>query len=539
MLAKLKCCIATAKKEDYELIYRAPRFHSGAFDCGKWVKNGESFLPAISNDRTQIAIVDACLPGFDIFESLAIVKTQKPLQVIMIAPAKDFDLAYKALKIQACELLVRPFTVDQVNDALQMAAVQALTTVPNMPRRESSRNAFVNHMDTVLDGRTTADDINHIYSTQFQDGLYRVVTFAVDLPDTSLLAEMIRQFWHFIRSFLDAKLMGHIYELVHALVYNEIRIALNYPSENETLVLQSLQEALAYVQNICKSVPNAEIYMGLGRSYPDINKLITSSAESKASIWTRMANTTDPKKIFRFSNNQKLSDNDLELIINTETGLRKSMDHLNLSSFCMIVETFFQLPDSVLCTPQAKDAILRPVRYFYTTYREKINTFTSASSFYYSTKLSLLTSRSFNEYKSRYLSCFTPMFERLLSTIDTAQHISLDRAKEYINHSYMHEITLERVAEEVMLNPSYLSRLFRQHTGHTFTDYCLQQRLNAAKMLLQRTNYRIKEVSHAIGFDDQHYFARVFHKNVGLTPTAYRKAQKLNYTTEENYALPD
>ncbi|MNL81897.1 HTH-type transcriptional regulator YesS [compost metagenome] len=74
------------------------------------------------------------------------------------------------------------------------------------------------------------------------------------------------------------------------------------------------------------------------------------------------------------------------------------------------------------------------------------------------------------------------------------------------------------------LSPSYVSKLFRQQTGLTMTDYLIAVRMEKAKQFLtdypQLKNY---EVSSMLGYSDPVYFNKLFKKTVGLTPKEYKE----------------
>ena len=56
----------------------------------------------------------------------------------------------------------------------------------------------------------------------------------------------------------------------------------------------------------------------------------------------------------------------------------------------------------------------------------------------------------------------------------------------------------------------------------TCMDYLLHLRIDLAKIFLTKTEIPIGEVSSRVGFSDPDYFAKVFKKNVGVTPTKFR-----------------
>lgn len=96
-------------------------------------------------------------------------------------------------------------------------------------------------------------------------------------------------------------------------------------------------------------------------------------------------------------------------------------------------------------------------------------------------------------------------------------------AKEYIDHNFKENITLDSLAEIVHLNKFYFSRTFKNETSHTPIEYINIRRIEEAKVLLKTTDYNISEISNIIGFTSQSYFSEVFNKHMSQTPSKYRK----------------
>jgi len=81
---------------------------------------------------------------------------------------------------------------------------------------------------------------------------------------------------------------------------------------------------------------------------------------------------------------------------------------------------------------------------------------------------------------------------------------------------------LDDLAEAVNLDPAYLSRLFRRHTGLSPLGFLARLRAERAATLLVHTTLPAARVGAAVGWDDPTYFARRFRSLVGSTPTEYR-----------------
>lgn len=93
---------------------------------------------------------------------------------------------------------------------------------------------------------------------------------------------------------------------------------------------------------------------------------------------------------------------------------------------------------------------------------------------------------------------------------------------EYIRSFYNKQINKEELAAKLSTHPSHLSRKFKEETKMTLTAYQQMLRLNQAKHLLKTENLSVEEIAWTIGYEDPSYFARVFKKETGRTPTQYR-----------------
>lgn len=103
----------------------------------------------------------------------------------------------------------------------------------------------------------------------------------------------------------------------------------------------------------------------------------------------------------------------------------------------------------------------------------------------------------------------------------------LKQALAYIDSHFTEEsLSLNQVAREVNISANYLSAVFSQEVGATFTEYVTGKRMELAKELLRTTDKRSGEVAVAVGYKDPHYFSFLFKKTQGCTPRDYRGGGK-------------
>ncbi len=107
--------------------------------------------------------------------------------------------------------------------------------------------------------------------------------------------------------------------------------------------------------------------------------------------------------------------------------------------------------------------------------------------------------------------------------IEAYSNSLLKPALKFIDQNYQKKIYLEKMAYLCNISPSYFSKIFKRETGLTFSAYVNQIKLTEAKRLLETTQSPIINISLDLGFDDCGYFIKVFKKQEGETPAAYRK----------------
>lgn len=103
----------------------------------------------------------------------------------------------------------------------------------------------------------------------------------------------------------------------------------------------------------------------------------------------------------------------------------------------------------------------------------------------------------------------------------------LDRAaliRRFIQANSNHpEIRLGRLARELGVSEDRATHVIRETCGRTYRELLTEARLNTARELLRLSALPILEVALASGFVEVAHFNRLFRRETGLTPTAYRR----------------
>jgi AraC-like DNA-binding protein len=86
--------------------------------------------------------------------------------------------------------------------------------------------------------------------------------------------------------------------------------------------------------------------------------------------------------------------------------------------------------------------------------------------------------------------------------------------------------TVERLSHEVNLSPSYFQRLYKQTFGTTCIADVIACKIQYAKTSLAATGGTVREIASLCGYENEEHFMRQFKREVGVTPTEYRKQMR-------------
>lgn len=106
-------------------------------------------------------------------------------------------------------------------------------------------------------------------------------------------------------------------------------------------------------------------------------------------------------------------------------------------------------------------------------------------------------------------------------------------AMEYINSNYNEDLKLSTISNQLRVNPSYLSREFKQNTGFSIVEFISFKRMWHAKELLLYTDKHVTEIAYQVGYNNVTHFHWMFKKTIGISPNKYRRLPKVYYNLKK------
>jgi AraC family transcriptional regulator len=104
----------------------------------------------------------------------------------------------------------------------------------------------------------------------------------------------------------------------------------------------------------------------------------------------------------------------------------------------------------------------------------------------------------------------------------------LSKVREILHAEYSENVSIRRIADDLDLEPYYLSKIFRRFQNQTIAEYIQDLRVKHASSQLLNPEAELSDVALAAGFSDQSHLTRIFKRVTGMTPGAFRSAFIMN-----------
>lgn len=113
---------------------------------------------------------------------------------------------------------------------------------------------------------------------------------------------------------------------------------------------------------------------------------------------------------------------------------------------------------------------------------------------------------------------------RRIQALERIGDAKIRRMTEYAQENFAEKDPLAKVSRLLGYFESYLSLLFKNSLGVTYSEFLLETRIRVSCQLLENTELSIEEIAESTGYADVRFFRRNFIKIMNLTPLKYRKA---------------
>lgn len=324
-----------------------------------------------------------------------------------------------------------------------------------------------------------------------------------------------------MRSILSSVLKCSIYRSVLRLTDQTIAAVLVFPLEMTTSEVRD-EIAIVYYEILNKlNRPPFKVYIGLSNLYKYITDLRYCYLEAKENL---------NHKYF-YGESRNMENSNLSIMNDSADYIKRIMIHIVQGDMKNAMMLFRQICTNISKLENTEEAILS-----YNALKdiivEKLIALKLAGTedvFREKSQLekNIKDCEDINEIEQHLNMFFANIIQNIERRNKAKKYQNIMRIREYIHeNSSDRDLSLEVVADHVGINPTYLSRLFKEEIGMPFVDYLNQMRIEKAKELLINTDILIKDIGYQCGFNSMQNFFRVFKKYTSTTPGNFRQINK-------------
>lgn len=501
--------------------------------CGTAV-NGSVALEMIETHKPDIVLTDIKMPVMDGISMLKNYreKTSDALPVfIMLTSYEEFSLAKQALSLQAFEYLVKvELTPESLSDTIKRAIskieeANASKAPQNSQQTKSSslmmhsftEKFMISLLNNLFESRDQlllqAEDLH--MSLNYQNYICCYGSF--EAVGTSGMSKELFSLYDSALSMVRE--LAEKYQTCHIISLDISHFALLFcfAGETDNASLPMLSDMLTRITNSLKNYMGILMRCGIGTVVSDPLNICSSYQHSRLSY--RQTDNTNPVK---FVESDFVSPHDTFHFSLFQKELTRAYEEFNSTLLCETISSLCELLQShpnhyVQALDAASNILYMSISLLPEGEKTVAEFFSNHTDGYMSLYHQTTTPQIINwlDYLTEKLSSFFDERKK-----DYKNKIVSD-VKAYIDEHITEKLSLNEVAAQFGISPSYLSQLFSRYNETGFSEHINICKINAAKQMLREENSRVYEVADALSFGSEFYFSKVFKKVEGISPTEY------------------
>ena len=510
------------------LDYRAYGFEI----CGE-AQNAEKALDMIVEAPPDIAIIDVNMPGMNGVDLNRTIKERNPsVQTIMLSSYDDYDYVRDCLKNGSIDyllkhrldgetllaLLNKAIREKQTTGAINSTRESGTTGDDPLPYRQEVIRQSIADLVKGKAGATCEFEAGAFPHRLYpQAALYTAVVLQIvpfllltesntDVQTNRLVQQAVK---------LMQQSLGDIRERTATYVENgRIAVVFSFRERSEHAAVSEAARSMSSICHALEMFLNIKSIYEVGHLCGSLAKLAESYASAERALDKSIGMGTGSEK----------QEPHLTLSLDQQKQLLIAIERLDVSSVQRLINSVFEPLRSLPLHSHAVQTIVSEFLHIGDkAFKKKSLSFSGKAEWEGLSSRSEVSRLGSVVELEEWLQSLYGALLRLLKEQHNAgtysRHVS--HAIGFIMERYSSLVTLELTADFIGLNASYLSRIFKEETKSTFSEYVNRVRLDAARALLESGQYSIKQVSDQVGFSTHNYFFKVFKEATGMTPQAY------------------
>lgn len=514
----------------------------GYIFCGE-ASDGELAYPMIIKEKPDILITDIRMPFMDGLELCKLVKKELPnIKILILSGYDEFDYAKEAIRLGVTEYLLKPISSGKLLEALNgvSESIRREKEDKDLVRkymeemRENTEHEKQKFFEQMIAGNLSMADALETgkkYEMNLSAGMYNLLLFRFTLGEENRKSgELLGEAEYAIEKLTER--LEYVFEFQRGVE----GWAFLLMDDNEEQMSERVKELSKDLEEIMKNYSTIAYFGGIGQPVARLRELEESFREAERALAARFTmelNRIISVEDIRMAQNVDTLD-DIEItsfgeIEKTRTMLEKFLNNGAEDEIDEFVDVYInELPEENLKSVLMRQYIIMDAYIVMMSFCEKIEGIEGEMQAQSEElKNSMKTSQTLEEIKN-YIRMLLKKIIGVRDTISGRRYSDIiEIAKDQIRKTYMSdEISLNTIAAEVGMSPSYFSSIFSKEMGKTFVEYLTEIRMDRAKELLMCSSMKTSEIGYEVGYKDPHYFSYIFKKTQNCTPKEFRARGK-------------
>ena len=514
----------------------------GYIFCGE-ASDGELAYPMIIKEKPDILITDIRMPFMDGLELCKLVKKELPnIKILILSGYDEFDYAKEAIRLGVTEYLLKPISSGKLLEALNgvSESIRREKEDKDLVRKymeemreniEHEKQKFFEQMIAGNLSMADALETGKKYEMNLSAGMYNLLLFRFTLGEENRKSgELLGEAEYAIEKLTER--LEYVFEFQRGVE----GWAFLLMADNEEQMSERVKELSKDLEEIMKNYSTIAYFGGIGQPVARLRELEESFREAERALAARFTmelNRIISVEDIRMAQNVDTLD-DIEItsfgeIEKTRTMLEKFLNNGAEDEIDEFVDVYInELPEENLKSVLMRQYIIMDAYIVMMSFCEKIEGIEGEMQAQSEElKNSMKTIQTLEEIKN-YIRMLLKKIIGVRDTISGRRYSDIiEIAKDQIRKTYMSdEISLNTIAAEVGMSPSYFSSIFSKEMGKTFVEYLTEIRMDRAKELLMCSSMKTSEIGYEVGYKDPHYFSYIFKKTQNCTPKEFRARGK-------------
>lgn len=514
----------------------------GYIFCGE-ASDGELAYPMIIKEKPDILITDIRMPFMDGLELCKLVKKELPnIKILILSGYDEFDYAKEAIRLGVTEYLLKPISSGKLLEALNgvSESIRREKEDKDLVRkymeemRENTEHEKQKFFEQMIAGNLSMADALETgkkYEMNLSAGMYNLLLFRFTLgKENRKSGELLGEAEYAIEKLTER--LEYVFEFQRGVE----GWAFLLMADNEEQMSERVKELSKDLEEIMKNYSTIAYFGGIGQPVARLRELEESFREAERALAARFTmelNRIISVEDIRMAQNVDTLD-DIEItsfgeIEKTRTMLEKFLNNGAEDQIDEFVDVYInELPEENLKSVLMRQYIIMDAYIVMMSFCEKIEGIEGEMQAQSEElKNSMKTIQTLEEIKN-YIRMLLKKIIGVRDTISGRRYSDIiEIAKDQIRKTYMSdEISLNTIAAEVGMSPSYFSSIFSKEMGKTFVEYLTEIRMDRAKELLMCSSMKTSEIGYEVGYKDPHYFSYIFKKTQNCTPKEFRARGK-------------